>query len=207
MNKIFYILIYLFFCSVTSKASTNDSTKIIQTKNKIYFSYAPSFGSIDKIFHGIEITYERNIIKLFSISITQGFYATSKYNNVWLETKNNQTNLIPTSEFKYYFNSFATFQLIPYSNKFYEFKIGLGPSLFYKYVIKTKGTDINFPYENKSFDKGVLGGLNFNLENNFFIKKHLMLGFKFQPQLIFPKKNIGDKLVILRPAFNVGYRF
>jgi len=98
-------------------------------------------------------------------------------------------------------------QFIPYSNSFYELKLGIGPSLYYRYTIKDVSTDKNYDYTNSSFDKGVLGGIHFNFQNDFYIKEHFMLGVKFEPQLILPKKNIGDKIVILRPGINIGYRF
>ena len=206
MNK-FITATLIFFFTVSVFATNKDSTTRLE-KNILYLSYAPSFTNGDKKpFHGIEIKYERNIIKWLAISFTQGFYSTKKENSVWLQTINNQTELIPITQQRYYFNSYVTMQFIPYSNSFYELKIGVGPSLYYRYIIKDVGTDKNFPYNNKSFDNGVLGGIHFNFENDFYIKKHLLLGVKFESQLIYPKKNVGDKIIILRPGINIGYRF
>lgn len=202
MNKL--ILVFVLFSYTSTFANQKDTTDKT-LNNKIYFSYAPSFtNDAKKPFHGVEITYERNIKKWFAISFTQGFYTTKKENSTWI---NSSLDLIPITRQQYYFNSYATLQFIPYSNSFYELKLGTGASLYYRYVIKDVGTDKNFPYKNVSYDKGVLGGIHFNLENNFYIKKHILLGVKFEPQLIFPKKNVGDKIIILRPAINIGYRF
>lgn len=201
------IAIIFFFSTMFSFAIGKDSTAK-KLNNKIYFSYAPSFtNDAKKPFHGVEITYERNIIKWLSISFTQGFYTTKKINGTAVQIKNNQINYIPVARQQYYFNSYATLQFIPYSNSFYELKLGVGPSLYYRYTIKDVSTDKNYDYTNSSFDKGVLGGIHFNFQNDFYIKEHFMLGVKFEPQLILPKKNIGDKIVILRPGINIGYRF
>lgn len=207
MNKLIAIALFFFISNDSLFAGVHDTISP-KNKNKVYLSYSPSFINANKIpFHGIEITYERNLLKWLALSYTQGFYIAKKRENAWLQTINNQIIIIPTSEQRYYFNSFATLQFIPYSNSFYELKLGVGPSLYYRYVINTKSTDKNYPYENKSFDKGVLGGFHLNFENNFFIKKHILIGVKFEPQFIFPKKNVGDKIIIFRPGINVGYRF
>lgn len=175
-------------------------------KNLIYVGYAPSFqlgNGAKNVFHGLELNYERKIIQRLSISITQGFYSTSKKDYIWYEN----LKLFPVKRTDYYFSTYLTMNAVLYYNKIYGLKLGLGPSLYYHDVLHLKSNDPSISFNKNYFDKGVLGGLHINLQNDFYIKKNLYLGLKFQTHFIFPKKNSGDKIIIMRSGLNLGYFF
>jgi len=185
---------------------------VVQEKNErvdnnfIYVGYAPSFhlgNGAKNVFHGIELNYERKIIQQLSISITQGFYSTSKKDYLWYEN----LKLFPVKRTDYYFSTYLTMNAVLYYNKIYGLKLGLGPSLYYHDVIHLKSNDPAISFNKNYFDKGVLGGLHINLQNDFYIKKNLYLSLRFQTHIIFPKKNSGDKIIIMRPGLNLGYSF
>ena len=174
--------------------------------NLIYVGYAPSFhlgNGAKNVFHDIELNYERKIIQRMTISFTQGFYSTSKKDYLWYEN----LKLFPVKRTDYYFSTYLTMNAILYYNNIYTLKLGLGPSLYYHDVIHLTSNDPAISFNKNYFDKGVLGGLHINLQNDFYIKKNLYLGFKFQTHFIFPKKNSGDKIIIMRPGLNLGYSF
>lgn len=198
------------FCTIflLMKAKSDSLSNI--KKNIVSVSYAPSFLSgngAKNVFHGIELNYERLIIKRLSIGLTQGFYTTSAKNVNWLENKNNTINYFAAKRKDFYFNTFITINAIAFYNKFYALKFGIGPTLSYRNTLAIKSIDVNYSYNEQFYDKGVFGGLHINLQNDFTVKQHLLIGVKFQSHFIFPKKNIGDKQIILRPSISFGYRF
>lgn len=198
------------FCTIflLMKAKSDSLSNI--KKNIVSVSYAPSFLSgngAKNVFHGIELNYERLIIKRLSIGLTQGFHTTSAKNVNWLENKNNTINYFAAKRKDFYFNTFITINAIAFYNKFYALKFGIGPTLSYRNTLAIKSIDVNYSYNEQFYDKGVFGGLHINLQNDFTVKQHLLIGVKFQSHFIFPKKNIGDKQIILRPSISFGYRF
>lgn len=196
--------------SVVSLANNKDSIQDKSLKNVISFSYAPSFtvgNGIKNVFHGVEISYERRIINRLSVSITQGFYSSSNKNIVWSEVKNSTVNYFAAKRQNYYLNTYLSLNVFAYYNKFYELKFGVGPTLMYRNTIKIKSSETNYDYNHQFFDKGVFGGLNISIQNDFTVKKHLFLSAKFQSHIIFAKKNTGDKQIILRPSLGIGYKF
>lgn len=200
----------IMFCTIflLMKAKSDSLSNI--KKNIVSVSYAPSFLSgngAKNVFHGIELNYERLIIKRLSIGLTQGFYTTSAKNVNWLENKNNTINYFAAKRKDFYFNTFITINAIAFYNKFYALKFGIGPTLSYRNTLAIKSIDVNYSYNEQFYDKGVFGGLHINLQNDFTVKQHLLIGVKFQSHFIFPKKNIGDKQIILRPSISFGYRF
>ena len=198
------------FCTIflLMKAKSDSLSNI--KKNIVSVSYAPSFLSgngAKNVFHGIELNYERLIIKRLSIGLTQGFHTTSAKNVNWLENKNNTINYFAAKRKDFYFNTFITINAIAFYNKFYALKFGIGPTLSYRNTLAIKSIDVNYSYNEQFYDKGVYGGLHINLQNDFTVKQHLLIGVKFQSHFIFPKKNIGDKQIILRPGISFGYKF
>lgn len=78
------------FCTIflLMKAKSDSLSNI--KKNIVSVSYAPSFLSgngAKNVFHGIELNYERLIIKRLSIGLTQGFYTTSAKTLIGLKIK------------------------------------------------------------------------------------------------------------------------
>lgn len=198
------------FCTIFLLMKAKSDSLINIKKNIVSVSYAPSFLSgngAKNVFHGIELNYERLIIKRLSIGLTQGFYTTSAKNVNWFENKNNTINYFAAKRKDFYFNTFITINAIAFYNKFYALKFGIGPTLSYRNTLAIKSIDVNYSYNEQFYDKGVFGGLHINLQNDFTVKQHLLIGVKFQSHFIFPKKNIGDKQIILRPSISFGYRF
>lgn len=204
------ILSFLSVVSIISFAKNNDSIQSKPLQNTITLFYSPSFSvgnGIKNVFHGIEINYERRLINRLSLSVTQGYYSTTNKDISWSEVKNSTINYFAAKRKDYYLQTHLSFNVYAYYNKFYELKFGIGPTLMYRNTIKIKSSETNYDYNEQFFDKGVLGGLNISVQNDFTIKKHLFLSTKFQSHVVFSKKNTGDKLIILRPGFGIGYKF
>lgn len=204
MNK---LLLYLIFCFSYFISNAKTDSLSIENKNTFSFSYAPSFTTVNEakdVFHGIEFSYERLIISRLSISFTQGFYTTTPKNTIWIDS---DINVFKAKRRDYYLNSYLTINAVAFYNKMYSLKIGIGPTLSYRNTLAIKSNESSFSYNEHFFDKGVFGGLHVNLQNDFTIKQHLLIGLKFQSHIIFPKKNIGDKQFILRPSIAFGYKF
>lgn len=203
------ILTSLFMLFVLFANANNDSI-YTNTKNCISINYAPSFtigNSLKNVFHGVELSYEREIIKRFTISITQGFYLTNKQNTTWVETKNGQLNYFDAFRRKYYLNTEISFNGVAYLNKYYKLKFGGGPTLAYRNTIDIKSKNSAYDYQQQFYDKGVFGGVHFNIQNDITLINHLYLGAIVQTTIVFPRKNVGDKQIIIRPRFSIGYKF
>ncbi len=157
------------------KAKTDSLNRII--KNSFSICYSPSFlaGNGKNTFHGIELSYERLIISRLSISSTQGFYSTSAKNIVWSENKNSSINYFNAKRKDFYLNTFVTFNAVAFYNKFYELKFGIGTTLSYRNTILIKSKDASYEYNEQFYDKGLFGGLHINFQNDFTIKRQLLI--------------------------------
>lgn len=200
------ITLALFLATLIFNVNANDSIPSKKIFNDLSITYSPSIVMDKTLFHGIEIIYSRKFSNWVALQFTQGFYVQKKSIGSWFDfDANNKLVTFNATRLDYFFNSFFTLQFIPIHKKIYEMRFGIGPSIYYRNTMKIKSVDAAYSFNEKYYDKGVSGGINLNLVNNFIIKKHFLLGINYNTQIIFPKGN--EKLFIFSPGINVGYRF
>jgi len=200
------ITLALFLATLIFNVNANDSIPSKKIFNDLSITYSPSIVMDKTLFHGIEIIYSRKFSNWVALQFTQGFYVQKKSIGSWFDfDANNKLVTFNATRLDYFFNSFFTLQFIPIHKKIYEMRFGIGPSIYYRNTMKIKSVDAAYSFNEKYYDKGVSGGINLNLVNNFIIKKHFLLGINYNTQIIFPKGK--EKLFIFSPGINVGYRF